>query len=1030
MRKKIAVLMLIIPILIILAVYTATASAGLNVAVPVRSIKILTPSENGVLNMDISSDEKLYLDVEVLPSLAKNKKYSVVIENLGRSECGLSVDDKTGLISATDEGKAKITVRSNDGGFTDSLIVIADSSSVYRFVPEIYDDKGNKIELGKGGGADYSVILDSNCARYGFSADIKPASLSHSDVKWTSSDERILDIDPSTGAAQALLPGTARITAEPDNSDIVITIDVTVASPAFPISGVLVNGKTSAEIVTGEDAESVKFLVRTRSGNKPIISGEGAGEASMTKVEGFDDAYEVTLKVSPYPNGEAAVYLNDGSGDYELKIFYRPYSFGVFTNYDQDGDGKIIQKSSVKTSYFIFESFDKEDVRIEWSADDPSVKLYPSADGRKCTVDASEPGELTLYAKAYSGAEQIFGAETEIKNVLYVSALVYDENSVDHGIGGVLTLGNRVYENGEYRVALPTLELRMLTPQGLALYEGTDDVTVTLSGDSAELAENGRALNITGDGSVTLCAEWKYAAYFKEDTKAELTVKTVNGGVNVSTYEQLAAVSEDGKVIVLRENIMLGKKSASVAELKAMVSSMPTTYDWKYYENIGKARPEVYYAIEFKNDVYGNGFEINAEYIANAHDRIGQPLIFKGPLDFVSMKGGTASVKAQDNVSFLIRQKGVTLDNVVLKSCSDSSLYVGGELDLSRLRYVGTTLEIAADTIVQNSRISNGRTVVRVFGGGVGANGSPIVDSAFEVNVAEEKITARIESSILSNAREFILKIGTNRAIRARDGDNGENIKVAELTDASGSPYALGENHLDDDYFVNNYLLTDVTLKNCVLYNSGVFSVGIDTHFSGEMLWRGVAIMPDGWRHIAATSFASALRLEGDVKIYDWKRLDKVDSSTLIETTSGLASGDNYLKLDISAMLDKVSGYDFGKNISTEIDGVIYVHGGIAFYGGGKNYSVLVADPDNGINSFIGEAFNNYNINLSILADGLDPIKDILNPLYLQGTLLPLAAGVEDFRFYIYGSNSETSYLSQLEALQNGSAFDWIVPVA
>ena len=69
-----------------------------------------------------------------------------------------------------------------------------------------------------------------------------------------------------------------------------------------------------------------------------------------------------------------------------------------------------------------------------------------------------------------------------------------------------------------------------------------------------------------------------------------------------------------------------------------------------------------------------------------------------------------ASVKAQDNVSFLIRTPGIIIDNVELAGCNDVA-------DLTHLNPVGTTVEVMADEVyITNSYLKNGRTVLRVFG--------------------------------------------------------------------------------------------------------------------------------------------------------------------------------------------------------------------------------------------------------------------------------------------------------------------------
>lgn len=132
------------------------------------------------------------------------------------------------------------------------------------------------------------------------------------------------------------------------------------------------------------------------------------------------------------------------------------------------------------------------------------------------------------------------------------------------------------------------------------------------------------------------------------------------------------------------------------------------------------------------------------------------------------------------------------------------------------------------------------------------------------------------------------------------------------LLDESGNPYDVQTNdYLNDKYFYDTYVMTDVTLKDSVLETSGLFSVGIETNFAGTVLYaQQDSIIFEGWPGTGGTSFPSVLRLEGDVRMYDWKDLSLVDSSTLID------SEQSRFKLNISAMLDYVctnySGTQYG----------------------------------------------------------------------------------------------------------------------
>ncbi|MEG1529075.1 MAG: hypothetical protein RR405_01875, partial [Clostridia bacterium] len=491
---------------------------------------------------------------------------------------------------------------------------------------------------------------------------------------------------------------------------------------------------------------------------------------------------------------------------------------------------------------------------------------------------------------------------------------------------------------------------------------------------------------------------------------------------NFACYKSLKKATEDGKKVVLQNNIMLGQSiydsngkilGNAGSILQAETTVMPTTADWTYYKNIGKPQPTVRYCIEFKNDVYGNGFELNADYITNTLDgsmQLPDVAVFRGPLWFVRLEN-VAAVMEQDNIVFLVRTDNVKIDNAVLKGCLDESLVsdIGGSIDLSRLNYAGTTLELMADVEVVNCRISNGRTTVRAFG----RDG---VDKATAVDVLQERMDIKIASSIISHAREFLVKIGSNRTAKYESTSTNET-SAENLTPYLGNKLPLGRKGtedkqlLDDSDFQSKFTLTYLTLENSALETSGLFAVGFQSCFGGLML-NGCGYQFPGWQNIAGTSYPAVLKLKGDVRIYDWKQLDNIDSSTLIELEG---EAKDFLKLDIKKILEVAVGHFQGfENLLDTVDGVKYAHGGIAFYGGGKNYSML------DISEYKGFALTKYLVNI----DMLTKVED--GDLMSQGKMLPLAAGTENFRFFIFDSKSGFTYKSQKEYFEKGTAYDFI----
>ncbi|MEG1963367.1 MAG: hypothetical protein RR123_00670 [Clostridia bacterium] len=1020
MKKKIIALMVVIPLIFMFAIYSSSNIVGISVDIPAHSIKICSEAQNGVIQFNMAESNDVFITAEVLPVKAKNRGYSLKIDPLeGTTQCNLKIDEASGKLSAQSVGQAKVTAVSKDGNFTDSIIVHVSSSKALDFVPVLngFDAKINEVS---GQDFQYEVDLPSDVKACRLVCNALPNNIAQAEVELSSSNNNVVSINDVTGKICANLSGSAIITAKLKNGingDIVkkIKFNITKIQTAsnLAINGASL-GKVFAQVGENQITCFVENLVDT---NKIILSGGDIKDYRFEAVDGVLSQHKLIINLFDNHSDSInfSLKIEGQTTPLAVEIAFANYYFDVFNSYHTSTDNEVKQKLNTKIKYIAEENLHDSAVAFNWSVTNGNVlKIVPS--GNSCVVEAVGIGSSQLTVEAMKNGILLskITVEKSVSVVQPISSVLFGENAKTYGIANTLALGNYEVKNNSYVAVKPKLDLQLNTNNTFTNYTGGD--IVFESSDTNIMKEyitlDGLKLDIKSCGVATLNAKWKYASYFNEDVSASIKINCVKDGVNVTNYDSLKMATEGGKAVVIQNDIMLGKQNATTDELLAMAKTMPTTYNWKYYQNNGQTRPNVKYLIEFKNNVYGNGNTINADYITQAKDNVGNPKLFNGPLNFVAIS--TAAVKAQDNIAFLVRTNDVLIDNVVLKGCNDESLYENGKLNLSCLNYVGTTLEIMSNATVLNSRISNGRNVARIFGGST-TNNTPIVANPKEVNVANEKITVKIESCIMSNAREFIVKIGANRAVLAT-GVCNENFKVATLNDVNGKPYNQFENHLQDKYFTENYLLTDVTLKNCALATSGLFAIGMETHFSGEML--GAKSAFSTWDSVASTSFATALRLEGDVKFYDWKTIENIDSSTLIETSGDVK---DFLKLDIGQMLSKVykTGGDSYKNLLDTYQNNNYIHGGIAVYGGGYNY----ANFD--FTKFNGEKFNNYQINISILAEG---ITDQNDPLYSQGTMLPAAAGKQDFKFFMYGGNSQNNYQNQYEALSNGSAYSWIAP--
>ena len=503
-------------------------------------------------------------------------------------------------------------------------------------------------------------------------------------------------------------------------------------------------------------------------------------------------------------------------------------------------------------------------------------------------------------------------------------------------------------------------------------------------------------INDYGDSYVTFDVPLQES--FKETT---YEFKVVENGYNVYNYNDLLKCTnydEEGKIVCLQTNLE-SLKNAFVEDdkgnvilrdnttevfgnydsktkkfnFKNEVIKIESTYNTEFIDqanakiNAGLSK-EVVVGIRIRKDFYGNGYMINAHNLCYPSSSIvtengtcaalGIDDLFRGPLPFV-MVGETSSpiIKSygQDNIGFYIDASDVTLNDVYFKNSDFSDILENNE-------YSGTVLDINGDNIlIINSHLSSGRNVLRSYS---------------NTNVL-------VKNCVLEKSREFLAKVGTNEYEKITTSSmlnysiNGSNYYKTrydflnlESDDNSTMPglsmelglahadattintylsysniiqEALNEERLVTDELGKKIFKNDIVFEDTYFYQSGIFSIGIDTMFNGPYLYNGRPIYgmgvfddylyPD---NIAGISYPSLVTLKGDTRFYDYKNINSIKLDCLIYE-------------DISNQLDREVTIDQFFPIKTMIvneakergimrykDGNSIINTPIVYYGGGQ----------------------------------------------------------------------------------------------
>lgn len=669
-------------------------------------------------------------------------------------------------------------------------------------------------------------------------------------------------------------------------------------------------------------------------------------------------------------------------------------------------------------------------------------KDYPAGAGNNLvwSVRNKDPNDHNVYAeiveqggqfflKAIAKGEVIITCSNAKGNVFRsMNAYLYTNGIVNINKEQRLTFKNSIenvdyhgeYDlvNGEKKRSTFKIQVDAHSDSGATDVEvvyQTDNINVNLETNTVEIKTSGPAefrIGIKSDKSV-------------EPTSYKFEI--VQDGVNVYNYQDLLYCTNnldtDGDIVVLQTSFESLQNMYSIDESGKATQILKDvelfgTYDFKnktynfdneiyktdttynsrfidqWNEQIASSDPsqelskEIKVGIRVRKNFYGNGYTINlhnltfptqksAEMDDQGNDagkyELGLNDIFRGPKPFYSLGNpdNTPMITAhgQDNIGMYLDGDNIVLNDVKIKNCDFGKL-------MTNLEYVGTVVETNGDNItIKNSELSNGKHVVRSF----------------------SSMNFSIENTMLSNARNFLILVGSNDYISTEDmkgtyefvsyeGNSTQStIKGQFDTSLSKSDmdlitYLLGaypdkqvmrkslmsiQNAFNDRTLVEDKLGGSMNIKDCLFYQSGIASIGIDTMFNGSFLYNGtpslIGIFMEFLGNIqsikgdslAGMSYPVEINIKGSTKFYDYKTIEQMDITGLITENLSTIAGNLPIETDVldDLSIDKIfpmKSYLYSnaakQNASISKDGKTYINVPVAFYGGGLNLSTVNID--------------------------------------------------------------------------------------
>ncbi len=299
----------------------------------------------------------------VMPENATDK--SVVWESGNESAATVSQE---GLVTAVGEGKATITVKTNDGGFSASCEVTVKK--------KVIAVTGVKLS------AESMTLREGD--RGILTATVEPANATNKNVEWWTTDLDIVCVTSapggSTGYVEARKAGKATVTVKTEDGEFSASCEITVEKKEVPVTGISIE-PSSLKLPVGDTYSLIPHVQPNDATNQDIKWLSTNESVATVNAEG---------KVTAVAAGSAEI---------------RAMLEGKFANCPVEVDN--VKMTMKKTSYTVILSLSKKiniksDIETNFTLDKSKITVI-SADPLIATVDQ----DLNLIAPGKIGKARI-----------------------------------------------------------------------------------------------------------------------------------------------------------------------------------------------------------------------------------------------------------------------------------------------------------------------------------------------------------------------------------------------------------------------------------------------------------------------------------------------------------------------------------------------------------------------------------------------------------------------------------------------
>ena len=379
MAKKLILLMLCIPIIIMVGLFTTSKTVSLAVDVAVNGIEI---NSNKFIYLDLDNkEEKEKISYTIYPTNAKNKNVSFSVDAYEENSPKADLEiDEDGYINPLSTGKSRVTITTADGGYNASLVVEVVASGLVNITASPIKDV---LYVGEESGID--VVFN-------------PITVSDTVLVYESENPNIATIVGNK--IKAISKGEATIIvkseAHPEiKSEFKVKVlNKGVLNIAYP--SVTVSSRQGSFIVSVDsiDVSNNNYKIVTKTYDK-----NGNETNNVSVIAYVNNERNITVEFNNLTNDFDTYYIAVEVYENDLLISNTVNCEIIFSNdfdISVDNDLFSLNIGQRKELLYYFDIIDSSNVKIELNVEDDNIITVNRQAGNRISISAKNTGYTKL----------------------------------------------------------------------------------------------------------------------------------------------------------------------------------------------------------------------------------------------------------------------------------------------------------------------------------------------------------------------------------------------------------------------------------------------------------------------------------------------------------------------------------------------------------------------------------------------------------------------------------------------------------